>query len=198
MKITHLQTNHLKNPIGYFMDQVTVSYLVEDAEGKRQLSASVQLAGDPEFQRILYDSGERGDIDPTGFVVPIELTPSTRYFWRIGVTTDAGERAVSDVAWFETPKENVWKANWIAPLADKKVQVCLTKRFFIDKPVARARMYMVGLGLYELYLNGQRQGEECLLPGFCDYDAWIPYQTFPLELSRGENEVRIYLGDGWY
>lgn len=198
MKITHLQTNHLKNPIGYFMDQVTVSYLIEEAEGKRQLSAGVQLAGDPEFQRIIYDSGERGDIDPTGFVVPIELTPSTRYFWRIGVTTDAGERAVSDVAWFETPKENVWKANWIAPLADKKVQVCLTKRFFIDKPVARARMYMVGLGLYELYLNGQRQGEECLLPGFCDYDAWIPYQTFPLELSRGENEVRIYLGDGWY
>ena len=198
MKITHLQTNHLKNPIGYFMDQVTVSYLVEEAEGKRQISASVQVAGDPEFQRIIYDSGERGDVDPTGFAVPIELTPSTRYFWRIRVTTDAGERAVSDVAWFETPKENVWKANWIAPLADKKVQVCLTKRFFIDKPVARARMYMVGLGLYELYLNGQRQGEECLLPGFCDYDAWIPYQTFPLELSRGENEVRIYLGDGWY
>ena len=47
MKITHLQTNHLKNPIGYFMDQVTVSYLVEEAEGKRQISASVQVAGDP-------------------------------------------------------------------------------------------------------------------------------------------------------
>lgn len=39
---------------------------------------------------------------------------------------------------------------------------------------------MIGLGLYEFYLNGEKQGDECLLPGFCDYDSWLQYQTYEL------------------
>lgn len=57
---------------------------------------------------------------------------------------------------------------------------------------------MVGLGVYELYLNGQKQGDEVLLPGLCDFDTWIQYQTYELALVPGENQIEIALGDGWY
>ena len=57
---------------------------------------------------------------------------------------------------------------------------------------------MIGLGLYEFYLNGEKQGDECLLPGFCDYDSWMQYQTWELQLETGKNKVELVLGDGWY
>ena len=63
---------------------------------------------------------------------------------------DAGDTAVSDTAWFETPMEKEWDADWITPSLPKEVQVTLIKKFSVDRPVAKARMYMVGLGLYEL------------------------------------------------
>ena len=57
-------------------------------------------------------------------------------------------------------------------------------------------MYVTGVGLYELYINGEKQGDECLLPGFCDYDTWIQYQTYEVDLRAGENEIEVLLGDG--
>lgn len=76
--------------------------------------------------------------------------------------------------------------------------MAVTKKLSITKPVKSCRMYLTGLGLYELYVNGEKQGEECLLPGFCDYDTWIQYQTFEVTLRPGENEIEVFLGDGWY
>ncbi len=64
--------------------------------------------------------------------------------------------------------------------------------------MAKARAYVIGLGLYEFYLNGEKQGDECLLPGFCDYDSWLQYQTYELQPGLGKNRVELVLGDGWY
>ena len=203
MIIKHLKTNHLENPLGYDLQKPVFSYVVEETESKKQKAARVTVALDPEFSDVVYDSGEREDIVNTAFELPIETEPQTRYFWKVQVWGDAGDTAVSDTAWFETPLETKavqmhLEADWISPALPKEVQVTLVKRFSVDRPVKKARMYMVGLGLYELYLNGEKQGDECLLPGFCDYDTWIPYQTFEMELIQGENEIEVMLGDGWY
>ena len=201
--IKHLKTNHLENPLGYDLRKPVFSYVVEETESKKQKAARVTVALDPEFSDVVYDSGEREDIVNTAFELPIETEPQTRYFWKVQVWGDAGDTAVSDTAWFETPLETKavqmhLEADWISPALTKEVQVTLVKRFSVDRPVKKARMYMVGLGLYELYLNGEKQGDECLLPGFCDYDTWIPYQMFEMELVQGENEIEVMLGDGWY
>ncbi|MCI8416328.1 MAG: family 78 glycoside hydrolase catalytic domain [Lachnospiraceae bacterium] len=198
MKICHLKLNHLVNPLGYDLKHPTVSYLVEDTKGKKQKKAQVLVSLNEDFSSLLYDSGESEEIVNTGFELPVCLEPETRYYWKVRVWADNGETAESPVAWFETPKAGEWKADWITPEAPKEQQVSLIKKFTIQKPVKSARMYLVGLGVYELYLNGKKQGEECLLPGFCDYDTWIPYQTFELDLPCGENEIQVLLGDGWY
>lgn len=198
MRITHLKVNHLVNPMGYDLRRPSVSYVAEDTKGKRQTKAQIQVALDEGFDRMVYDSGERGDISNTGFLLPVETKPETRYFWRVKVWADNGEEAVSEAAWFETGKGGEWKADWITPKADKELQVSVEKAFTVSKPVKRARMYMTGLGLYELYINGVKQGDECLLPGYCDFDTWIQYQTYELKLEQGENKIEVLLGDGWY
>ena len=203
MKVTHLKVNHLVNPLGYDLQHPTISYVVEEAKGKRQAKARVRVALDGQFEQILYDSGEREDVVSTAFELPVALAPMTRYFWKVKVWDDLGQEAESEVQWFETAKtvtgnDCTWQAGWITPDLAKDVQAVVWKDLEILQPVKKARAYLAGLGLYELYLNGEKQGNECLLPGFCDYDTWIQYQTCELELKEGANRLELMLGDGWY
>ena len=198
MKIIHCKLNHLTNPLGWDVEHPTISYVVTEARGCFQRAARVWVSLSPDFAENLYDSGERSDIVSTSFELPIDLKPMTRYYWKVWVRDDAGDAAESAVQWFETGKDAPWRAQWITPDADKSVQAVLFKHINVQKPVATARAYVVGLGLYELSLNGEKQGDECLLPGFCDYDDWIQYQTFDLPLSHGDNLLELTLGDGWY
>ncbi|MBQ7370761.1 MAG: family 78 glycoside hydrolase catalytic domain [Blautia sp.] len=203
MRIKHLKVNHLTNPLGYDLANPAISYVVSEAKGTRQVSARVQVSLTEDFSDCVYDSGERDDITSTAFELPITLSPLTRYFWKVRVTDDAGDTAESEIQWFETAKtvtgnDCSWQAKWITPAASKEVQAAVYQEIDIKKPVAKARAYVVGLGVYEFYLNQEKQGEECLLPGFCDYDTWIQYQTFDLQLSQGSNLVELVLADGWY
>ena len=206
MKIDHLQINHFTDPLGYDLSHPTVSYIVEEAAGKFQRSARIQVSEKEDLGELIYDSGEREDICSTGFELPLELKPMTRYYWRVSVTDDAGDTGWSDTAWFETSKavsgfDTEWQARWITPDASKEVQAAVFQDVNITKPVAKARAYMTGLGLYEFYLDGAKQGEDCLMPGFCDYDTWIQYQTYeldPVALGEGMHRLEMVLADGWY
>lgn len=198
MKITHLKTNHLVNPLGYDLGRPSISYVVSEARGKRQANAQVLVAADEDFAEVIYDSGKNELINSTGFFLPVLLKPYTRYFWKVRVWDETGDNAESETAWFETGKDGEWRAKWIAPDVPKEWQMVVYTDITIDKPIAWARAYLVGLGVYEFHLNGEKQGEECLLPGFHDYDSWIQYQTFAPEFRIGENRIELALGDGWY
>ena len=54
-------------PLGFDLGVVSLSYVVEDTAGIRQKSARVWIAEDEAFSRLVYDSGERSDIDPLDF-----------------------------------------------------------------------------------------------------------------------------------
>lgn len=203
MKIEYCKVNHLVNPLGFDLANPTISYIVTQAAGKHQVFAQVQVSLKEDFSDILYDSGMCTDIINTGFELPVDLRPMTRYFWKVYVEDETGDSAWSGIQWFETAKTVThnkcsWQAKWITPKLDKDVQAVVFHEFEIKKPVQKARAYMVGLGLYEFYLNNKKQGDECLLPGYCAYDCWIQYQTFDLSLSQGVNCLEIVLGDGWY
>lgn len=198
MEITHLKVNHLTTPLGYDLACPTISYTVRDTAAKKQEKAQVLVSLNEDFSTLLYDSKETTGITNTAFILPIELHPETRYYWKVRVWADNGDYAESSPSWFETAKSGSWQADWITPCTPKELQMAVTKTFAITKPVKSCRMYMTGLGLYELYINGEKQGDECLLPGFCDYDTWIQYQTYEVNLCSGNNHIEVLLGDGWY
>ena len=203
MRIEHLKINHLTNPIGFDLANPTISYVVTQAKGKHQMFAQVQISLNEDFKEIIYDSGECKEIVSTGYEVPVTLEPMTKYYWKVRVMDETGDEGWSDIQWFETAKvvsgnDNNWQAKWITPDLEKEVQAVVWQEVEIAKPVVKARAYMIGLGLYEFYLNGEKQGDECLLPGFCDYDSWLQYQTYELQLERGKNQIELVLADGWY
>jgi len=201
MKITSCKTNHIVNPLGYGMEQATVSWIAEDTSSKKQLAAQVIVSQDAEMKTVIYDSGKNPELSSLAAELPVKLAPYTRYYWTVRVWGDDGDEAVSDVNWFETGKrEEGWQANWITPeWEDKNIHPYMRKSFHINKKIKSARAYITGMGLYELEINGTRVGQERLTPYCNTYDAWVQYQTYDVteSLQEGNNAVGVLLGNGW-
>jgi len=129
-----------------------------------------------------------------------------------------------------------WKAQWIgapwqgeealpkgpypdAPLAQLPPPAPLFRKAFkIEKKVAKAVAYVTGLGYFELYLNGQKVGDDVLVPNQTNYgkrpqlaeagislpDNFREYKVMYLayditsQLHQGENVMGSILGNGFY
>ena len=76
----------------------------------------------------------------------------------------------------------------------------LRRNFNLAKRVHRARIYSTALGTYQLYLNGQRVGNDILAPGWTDYRKRIVYQVYDVttQVRTGGNAIGAILGGGWY
>ena len=72
------------------------------------------------------------------------------------------------------------------------------KEFKAPKQVKKAMIYISGLGLYELYINGKRIGDDVLAPAPTDYRQSCFYNTFDVtaQLQQGKNAVAAVLGNG--
>ena len=78
--------------------------------------------------------------------------------------------------------------------------VWLRKEFDLPKPVRRAAVSLSGLGLFELYVNGQRISDHQLDPAFTDYQKRVFYLTHEVTsaLRPGRNALGVVLGNGWF
>ena len=98
----------------------------------------------------------------------------------------------------------VWQAKWINPELPHDAEArqpasYLRKRFFVADP-AGACLYITCHGLYAAFLNGTRVGSFVLAPGTGDYRRRLTVQCYEVTglLKKGENELTVILGDGWY
>ncbi len=202
MKIVNMKTNRIKNPLGFNLgNKPRLSWIVESKTAKRQAAAQIQVSTDADFSNIIFDSGKRTDMDSICYPLDIELFPRTRYYWRVCVWGDDGSIATSDTAWFETSKmSEPWPAKWISPVFDSSIHPVLFSDFSVKGEVKNARIYICGLGLYELFINGDKTGDEYLSPGLVAYDKWLPYQTYDItgQIKTGANRIEVMLGNGWY
>ena len=200
MNITEMKTNGVTCPIGYDLAKPELSWKVTDTPSKKAVKTLVEVATTPDFAEVLCRI-ENGDADSTGTLLPLTLVPKTRYFWRVAVTGDAGDCA-EGTSFFETGRMDLpFDADWIAaPEETPLSHPIFTKRFPVTGNIQRARLYLTGVGLFEVYLNGKKVGDEFLTPYLTDYESRIQVITFDTAeyLQQGENTLEILLGPGWY
>lgn len=74
----------------------------------------------------------------------------------------------------------------------------LRKEFAVEKKVQRATVYISGLGLSELYVNGEKVGDAVLSPALSQYDKRVFYVTYDVtkQLRSGVNALGAVLGGG--
>ena len=76
----------------------------------------------------------------------------------------------------------------------------LRKTFTLRSDVENAICRICGLGVYVLYINGKRVGDDVLSPAFTAYDKRALYVEYDVSsyLQKGDNVVAVKLGDGFY
>jgi alpha-L-rhamnosidase len=198
VEIYDMMANRIKDPVGFMLSPLRLSYKVRGTSAKRQTAARIRVF--EEGEKEVFDSGVSEAIDSLCFVPDIALKPRTAYTWTVDVTADDGGTA-SGAARFETAKmDEPFRAVWISPADGALPNAEMCRRFDEPKRVRRARAYISGLGLYELYINGEKVSPEVLTPYCNAYDRWIQYQTFDVTalVRAGDNDIRVMLGDGWY
>ena len=61
--------------------------------------------------------------------------------------------------------------------------------------IAKARLYATSRGIYEIYMNGKRVGDDYFNPGVTQYNKTHLYQTFDVTsyLHSGKNAMGAWL-----
>ena len=103
-KIYAAKTNHITNPLGFYLNTVGIFMESErHAEDRNQKHARIVISKNKTFTDICHDTGE-AELDSLSARVEFEPQPYTRYYWKVIVTTDVEEVIESDVQFFETAK----------------------------------------------------------------------------------------------
>ncbi len=202
MIIYDTKTNYQKEPLGIGLADLSFSWKVDKAAGKFQKTIRLCIASDPSMRQCCFDSGEiscvHGHYSPS-----ISLLPGQPYYWQVTVTDDTGDSAKSRPAYFEGGHpQGSWMGRWIKAPFVQELHPVFQKDFQLSpsQEEKSARLYICGLGLYEVYINGQKAGDQYLTPYFTDYRYRIQYQTYDVGelLHSGTNRIEVWLGNGWY
>jgi alpha-L-rhamnosidase len=209
--------------------QVQTAYQIKVASSKDKLN-------NPDLwdsQRVL--SSESTRIEYAGQ----PLQSRTECWWQVRVWDRDGKASTwSEPAFWRMGilNQNEWKAKWIgAPWEGEEhfkrpdypgqkfdefgpAAPLLRKSFNIEKKIKNAVAFVTGLGYFEFYVNGQKAGDDVMVPNVTNYgkrpllgemlinvednfrDYKVMYLAYDVTsmLSEGENVVGAILGNGFY
>lgn len=199
MKVNDIRINGIREPMGFSMDGISLSWKVRESISVKPAETRITIAGDPAFSEILYEkTGE--SLCSFGEEISLATAPRTRYYCRVEVRGNAGDRAAAG-SWFETgKKDEPWTGKWIGTRTEDRFHPVFFRNFRLPQETVSARLYVSGLGLYEAYVNGEKAGNDLLAPFCNDYSEAVQAQAYDVSslLRSGENRIEIYTGNGWY
>ncbi|UCE41879.1 MAG: family 78 glycoside hydrolase catalytic domain, partial [Candidatus Aminicenantes bacterium] len=195
----NLRCEYLENPIGMDTKKPRFSWMLKHSErGQTQTAFQLIVSSDPLAEDAdIWDSNKI--VSDRSLLVAYDgksLESDRTYFWKVRYWDDQDVPSpYSQVAQFDTGLFNPedWEGEWIGG----KNQ--LRKEFFVNGQVKRGRVYVCGLGYYELRLNGKKVGNNVLDPSYTTYEKRVLYTSFDITsfLHDGNNALGVMLGKGW-
>jgi alpha-L-rhamnosidase len=214
--LQNLKCEMLVNPHGIGTAKPRLSWQITgDQRDIRQTAYQILVASSPE----LLNKG-KGDLWDSHKVLSDQsimisyagkaLTSRTTCYWKVKTWTSKGESAWSESAFWSEGLLNTtdWKAKWIGHESgfswdsvskfSRLSARYLRKDFNADKKIKNATVYIIGLGHYELYVNGQIIGDQVLAEAPTDYTQSVLYNTFDVteNVKKGNNVIGAVLGNG--
>ena len=196
----------LVEPLAIDSAQPHFSWKVSSKSPTAQTAYQIQVAAYPDaFQKELcWDSG-RVD-SPDQVMVPYAGTPlpSRRQFlWRVRVwdaTGKASRWSAPQRFGIGPIEEDTLMGEYIGAVPGEGRAPLLRKHFILPALPASALLYVNSLGYHEAYLNGRKVSDAVLAPAVSQLDKRslvVAYDVTDL-LKRGENELLLWTGSGWY
>lgn len=217
--VTQLRTEQLPCPLNIESQHPRLSWIIQSTDrGVMQTAYQILVATSPEKlaagEGDLWNSG-KVDSDQSIWV-PYEgkkLKSNQRCYWKVKVYTTKGESNWSETAeWGMGPLGEIhWGGRWIgwdAPFEwDREDSHSRMSSRYLrtefktqDKEIKRATVHISGLGMYELFINGEQIGDQVLAPAPSDYRRTVLYNSFDVtkQLTGGnaDNAIGVTLGNG--
>ena len=211
--VTNLRCEYETNPVGIDVVKPRMSWeLVSSERGTLQTAYQIRVAesiADLEKGKVTWDSGKQAsDASIHVAYAGPALRSGQRYYWQVELWDNLGRNSEwSEPAFWEMGllEASDWKARWITPNVKEDEAISnpspmLRRTFEAKKNIARARLYVSAMGLYEMRINGKRVGNQYFTPGWTSYDFRYQYQTYDVAewLHTGKNCLGAILGDGWF
>ncbi len=217
VRITHPTCEYRSDPIAVGTTHPRLSWQIEsDMKDVVQLAYRIIVSSSPE--RLSRNDGDMWDTKKVNSDNTLNLVYSGKgltsretCYWKVGVWTNKGVTVWSEPACWTMAllKSTDWKAKWIGLDTlfqgenDDSVHSRLAARYFrkefgLNERVKKATLYISGLGLYDLYINGKRVGSQVLSPTLSDYSKRVYYNTFDVTdlLAQGTDAIGVVLGNG--
>lgn len=219
LKPVALRSEYRVNPLGIDEAQPRLTWRVESSErAQRQTAYQILVASSEKLlgagKADLWDSGKVTSDQTVNVVYAGSLLGSRqRCFWKVCVwDKDGTAKWSAPGSWtMGLLNKGDWSADYIShrdttPVHKSTKELFLPaarqyrKEFSAPKQVKRATIYATALGIYELYLNGERVGDAHFAPGWTDYHQRAYYWTYDVtsQVRRGGNALGAWVADGWY
>ena len=208
-EVNELICEYHTNPIGIDIQKPRLSWQISSTEDNLlQTAYEIKVTDQTAKGKLIWTSGKVNSAQSVNvsYEGPV-LKSMQRVFWKVRVWNNKGK--VTD---WSTPsfwemgllESQSWKADWISfgeepELKGSKPAQYFRKDFTTVKKVKSARVYVSSLGLYQLFLNGQKVSTDLFTPGWTSYKNRIQYQTYDVtSMIHQKNSIGAIVGDGWY
>lgn len=207
INVYDVKTEYRNKVIGLDVKEPRISWKIKsDRKNVFQESYHLQISTDEDFSELVWDSGVQKTQQTTHVALKdIHLVSNQRYYIRVKVTDNENNQSVwAEDDYFETGllTHSEWEAKWITGTENTRGEPVpnFRRQFKLNKPIKRARIYATSLGIYEMYLNNERVGQDYFTPGWTSYTKRLQYQTYDVtdQLKTGENQWNASVGNGWY
>lgn len=211
--VTKLVCEYHTNPIGIDVKKPRLSWqILSDGKNVKQQGYEIRVASSlsnlNQQNSLLWTSGkvlsdQSVNVEYQG--TPLKSMESA--YWQVRVWDNKNSvSAWSEPAYWEMGVlgKGAWTASWITMKDEQKSTTSLPSQYFrkefsTSKKVSSARLYVTSLGLYQLFLNGKKVGDQLFTPGFTSFKKRIQYQTYDVtSLVQQNNAIGAIVGDGWY
>lgn len=202
--VENLRVNYVTNPVGIDSQEITFSW---EVQGFTQ--QAYRIVVEDEAGRTVWDSGVVRSQDTIQAAYGGEaLQDLTGYNWLV-LCYDENVCYRSGEACFETAyvnEEAFSNADFISMQGEENVygdgQPVFYKAFEADGAELKKAYYLgSALGIYDVYINGERVGDAEFKPGWTDYNDTLLYNMYDVTgyiRSGQENHIAVMLGTGWW
>ncbi len=215
---SELKVNYISYPLG--IDVTPYFSWVPSNADRNSIQTAYRIIVSASLKSIEAETGDMWDSEKVTsrqtlqiLYKGIPLQSATRYYWKVQYW-DGNDNvsSFSEINYFETGllTEADWKGDWIGdgklpPEKPedfyKKIPTPLFRKSFeLKKEVLSARLYISGLGYNEVFVNGQKDNDFRLEPGWTQFAKTVFYNVNDVSslVKKGKNTIGIILGNGWY
>lgn len=205
--LSDLRCENLKNPNAIDNLVPHFSWKIQSDAPMRQQGYEIQVATDSlQLTNNKADLWNSAKIQtPASVMVPYKgkvLKSRMLCYWRVRVWNEQGEASDwSTIQRFAIGvlENDKLKGDYIG-LASGDVRSPLLRKSFSINQLGTAFLHVNSLGYHEVYINGEKVDDQVLAPAVSQLgkrSLIVTYDVTPY-LHKGQNELIIWLGQGWY